>query len=118
MILKKPAISVAGFFRRLLLHQQHLARAFDCPIQPPLIMSGQTGILAGEDAALISDKLPKQICVFEIQGIGGKIDLRFGPRRADFHDRSAAAPATTAVRFIWASFARHKVDYLISRWSV
>jgi len=95
--------------RNPLLHQQHLARAFDGAGQAALIMGGQAGVFAGQDAALVSHKLPEQIGVLEIQRVGGEINLRFRPGRTTFH----RAARTTAIRFIGIGPAGH--GYLISR---
>jgi hypothetical protein len=95
--------------RNPLLHQQHLARAFDGAGQAALVMGGQAGVFAGQDAALIGHKLPEQIGVLEIQRVSGEINLGFGPGRATFH----RAARTTAIRFIGIGSAGH--GYLISR---
>ena len=42
--IKKPRIQVAG---RESFHQQHLTRAFDGAVQPPLVMRRQAGVFAG-----------------------------------------------------------------------
>jgi hypothetical protein len=69
---------------RDLLHQQHLTGAFDRPIQLPLVMGRQAGVLARQDTALIRDELLEQIHVLEIQGIHREIDLWLWARGSDF----------------------------------
>jgi hypothetical protein len=68
--------------RRRLLHEQHLSRAFDCLTQSALVMRGQSGVFARQQAALVSNKLLKKIDVLEIQGVDSEIDLGFGALRS------------------------------------
>jgi hypothetical protein len=91
----------------LLLHQQHLARAFDGVRQAALIVGGHPGVFAREDAALVGHVLTEKIRVFEIQRVGGKINFRFRARSAIF------GWALAALVFVFMSFAGH--NYLISR---
>ena len=70
-------------------------------------MGGHAGILAGENAALIRHILPEQGGVLEVERVCGKINLRFGARRAGFHGTG------TALLFIGVGFSGH--NYLISR---
>jgi hypothetical protein len=48
-----------------LLHQQHLPGALDHTAQAALIMRGQTGVFARQDAALVGDERAQQIGVLE-----------------------------------------------------
>jgi hypothetical protein len=110
---KKPA-TWCGLEPIELFHHQHLPGAFDGTVKPALIMRGQTGVLARQDSALVGHELPQQVDVFKIERICREIDFGFGPRRAHFHERSAAP--TTAVRLVRASFARHKLfDFAMER---
>ena len=92
-----------------LLHQQHLARAFDRASHAALIMGGQAGVFAGQDAALVGHELPEQVGVFEIQRVDGEINFRFWTRCAVFR----GAARTASVPFVGIGFAWH--GYLISR---
>jgi len=92
-----------------LLHQQHLARALDGAGQTALVMRGHPGVFARQDAALVGHILPEQIGVFEIERVGGKVNLWLRPRRAFFR----LAAARTAAVFVGMGFAWH--GYLISR---
>ena len=65
-----------------LLHQQHLPGAFDGPVQAALVVGGQTGVFAGQDAALIGHELPEQVDVLEVEGVDGEVDFGLGPGRA------------------------------------
>jgi hypothetical protein len=65
-----------------LLHQEHLAGAFDGAVELTLIVRGQTGVFAREDAALVGDELAEQGGVFEVEGVDGEVDLGLGPRSA------------------------------------
>ena len=87
-----------------LFHEQHLSRPFDGTVQLTLIVRGQAGVFARQDAALIRDELFEQIDVFEIERIKRKINLGFGPRRAVL---GRAAFATSG--FIFVGFAWHKL---------
>jgi hypothetical protein len=80
---RKPRESFAGVkISDGLLHQQHLTRSLDGTIEPALVMSWQTGVLAGQDPALVSNELLQQINVFEVERVSGEVDLRLGTRRA------------------------------------
>jgi len=96
-----------GVKRTGLFHHQHLPRAFDGAVKPALIMRGQTGVFARQDSALVGHELPEQVDIFEIERVGREIDFGFGPRRAHFHERTAAS--TAAVGLVRAGFARHKI---------
>jgi hypothetical protein len=63
------------------LHQQHLARAFDGG-SAALVMRRQAGVFARQDAALVGHELLEQGGVLEIQRVDGEVNLRLGPRRA------------------------------------
>jgi len=76
-------------------------------------MSGQTGIFAGQNPALVGNELLQKVDVFEVEGVDGEIDLGFGPRSAHFGERTAAAGAAP-VGLVGSGFARHR-GYLISR---
>ena len=67
-----------------LLHQQHLAGAFDSAIEPPLIMRRQPGIFPGQDAALIGHKLLQEGNILEIERINREINLGLRTWRAHF----------------------------------
>jgi hypothetical protein len=67
-----------------LLHQQHLARAFDGAGQLALIMRGHPGVFARQDTALIGHILPEQIGVLEIERVNGEVNLRLRPLYAIF----------------------------------
>lgn len=80
-------------------------------------MSGQAGVLTRQNAALISDELLEQIGVFEIEGLDGKIDFRFGARSAHLHKGTSAA-GTAFIGFFGAGFAWHRVrllDFAVER---
>ncbi len=87
------------------LHQQHLTRAFDGAVQAALIMRGQSGVFAREDAALISHKRAEQVRVLEVQSVHREINLRLRARRAFF----CGAATTTAVGFVCVCLARHRI---------
>src|SRR5262245_7229092 len=109
----KPATQVAG--RKMLLHQKHLARTLNRAVQPPLIVSGQASVFPRKNPALISYKLPKQVGVFEVQGIYREIDFRLRARSANFSKRTAAARAPL-FWFFRSSFARHRLfDFAMER---
>jgi hypothetical protein len=91
-----------------LLHQQHLARAFNGVGETALVVGGHAGVFARQDAALVGHVLAKQIRILEIQGVGGEINLGFGTRRAVFHG------ALSALVSVGMGFAGHN-NYLISR---
>src|SRR5262245_25256844 len=63
-----------------LLHQEHLARAFDRAVQASLIVGGETGVFAWENAAVVGHKLPKEIDVLEIKRVDGEVDFGLRPR--------------------------------------
>jgi hypothetical protein len=98
---------LSGLNILLLLHQQHLARAFDGVCQATLIMRRHSGVFAGQNAALVGHVLPEQVRVLEIQRILREINFWFRARRAVF--RRAARPALV---FFGVRFAGH--NYLIS----
>jgi len=102
--LKKPRFEVAG---RKSLHEQHLSRAFNGAIQPPLVMRGQAGVFAGQNASLVGHELFEQVGVLEIQGVRGEINLGLGPRRADFI--RAGPAAGTAFLSVGMRLAWHKI---------
>ena len=104
---KTPTTNAAAVEK--LLHQQHLARAFDGAGQATLIMRGHPGVFARQDAALVGHELPEQVGVLEIQRVDGKINFRFWTRRAIFR----GAARTAAFPFVSVGFAWH--GYLISR---
>jgi hypothetical protein len=105
---RKTPITNAVVIEKL-LHQQHLARAFDGAGQAALIMRGHAGVFAGQDAALVGHELPEQIGVLEIERINSEIYFRLRTRRAIFRGAARAA----AFPFIGVGFAWH--GYLISR---
>jgi hypothetical protein len=77
-------------------------------------MRGQTGVFAGQDAALVGHELPQQVDILEIKRIGREIDFWFGPRGAHFHERTGTS--TAAVGLVRSSFARHKLfDFAMER---
>src|SRR5258708_973607 len=82
-------------------------------------MSGQAGVFAGQDPALIGHELAKEVGVLEIERVGGKINFRFGARGPHFSIRGAAGRAAFFF-LVRSSFAWHGLlgDYLISRWRV
>lgn len=91
--------------RGRLLHQQHLAGALDGPAASPLIMSGQAGIFAGQQASLVGDELLQQVDVFKIQSVNGEIDFRLWTRGAVF---GIGAPAgTISLGFFGVGFSWH-----------
>ena len=92
-----------------LLHQQHLAGAFDGAGHAALIMRGQAGVFAGQDAALVGHELPEQVGILEIQRVDGEIYFGFWTRRAIFR----GAARTAAFPFVSVGFAWH--GYLTSR---
>ena len=47
-------------------------------------MGRQAGVLAREDAALVSDELPQQSRVLEVERVHGEIHLGFGARWPSF----------------------------------
>jgi hypothetical protein len=100
---------VLRFTFHALFHQQRLARALDGAGQPALVMRGQAGVFAGQDAALVGHKLPEQIGVLEVERVGGEINLRLRTLRAGF--RHAVGPMV--IRSFLVGFAGH--GYLISR---
>ena len=56
-------------------------------------MSRQSGVFAGQDAALVGDKLLQQVGIFEVQRVDSEIDFGLGTRRANFGEGTAAAAA-------------------------
>jgi hypothetical protein len=64
------------------LHQQHLARALDGRGHAALVMRGQAGVFARQNAALVGHERAEQGHVFVIERVGREINLRLGPRRA------------------------------------
>ena len=62
-------------------------------------------LIERKDAALIGDKLPQEIRIFEIERVHGKIDFRLGPGRAFFR----AATTTAVVGFVGIGFAGHRL---------
>ena len=107
---KAPHRRAAG--RANLLHQQHLPRALDGAVQTALVMRGQAGVFARQNAALVGHKLPEQVDVFEIERVNGEINLGLRARACGVRHRGPAA--TAAVGFVGVGFAGHKA-YLISR---
>ena len=95
-----------------LLHQQHLARALDGTGKAPLVVRGQSRVLAGKNAPLVSHELPEEIRVLEIQRVDCEIDLRFGPLKPLLGLRAPAAPS-----FLFLiGFTRHSLlDFLVDR---
>src|SRR5688572_22469333 len=89
-----------------LLHQEHLAGAFDGAAEAALVVGREAGVFAREDATLVGNKLAEQIDVFEIEGIDGEVHFGLGARGALFHHRTAAA-VFAAVAFLFMSFAWH-----------
>jgi hypothetical protein len=87
-----------------LLHQEHLAGAFDGAVELALVVRGEPGVFAREDAALVGDELAEQGGVFEVEGVDGEIDLRLGPWSAGLH-----GAATSAFFFFRMSFAWHSL---------
>jgi len=61
-----------------LLHEQHLPRALDGAIEPPLVMRRQPGIFAGQNASLVRHKLAQQRNILVIQRIEREIILGLG----------------------------------------
>ena len=97
-----------------LLHEQHLTGAFDRPIKLSLVVRRQAGVFAWQDSPLVGHELPQQVDIFEIERVCREIDFGFRPRRAHFHERTAAS--TAAVGLVRASFARHKLfDFAMER---
>src|SRR5450631_1635081 len=68
-----------------LLHQQHLAGAFDGAGHAALVMRGQAG-------------------VFEIERVHGEVNLRLRSRRAVFHRAARAALVLFGVRLAWHNY--------------
>ena len=65
-----------------LLHEKHLAGALHRAVELALVVRGQTGVFAREDATLVSHELPEQGGVFEVESVDCEVDLRLGPRSA------------------------------------
>ena len=106
-----------GEFRRkgpALLHEQHLAGPFHGTAEPPLIMRGQTGVLARQKSSLIRDELPQKGNVLVVERVHGEIDLRLGPWRADFAGCISPPAVAVPAGSFGVGFAWHNT-YLISR---
>ena len=87
------------------LHQQHLTRAFDGAVQAALIMRGEAGVFAREDAALIGHKRAEQVRVLKVQSVHREINLRLRAWCAFF----CGAASATAVGFVCVCLARHRI---------
>ena len=90
MIDQSPMTNVApfvpfAFLPAVLFHQKHLARPFNGAVQLPLVMGGQAGVFAREDAALVGHELFEEGHILKIQGIKSEVNLGFGPGSADFN---------------------------------
>ncbi len=72
-------------------------------------MSGQAGIFAGQNAAVIGGKLLEQDDILEVHRVDREIDFRLRAGRALLN-----AAAAFSIPFVCVRLARHMV-YLISR---
>src|SRR5215469_9192182 len=87
-----------------LLHQQHLARALDGRGHAALIVRGQPGVFARQDAALISHKLLEQVGVLEIEGVNGEVNLRLRTWRTVLACAMAALVGFLGIGLAWHTY--------------